>query len=85
MSLRAHALVFAATGLAPLPATRCYQPWLLGPHGDTPAGMLPGPQHGPAGPITTTSLYPGTRLGLSIEPVGGSSHPTTAMILDIAL
>jgi anti-sigma-K factor RskA len=85
MSRHAHALVFAATGLAPLPPTRCYQLWLLGPHGDTPAGMLPGPQHGPAGPITTTGLRPGTRLGLSIEPAGGSPRPTTAMILNVVL
>jgi anti-sigma-K factor RskA len=85
MSRHAHALVFAATGLAPLPPTRCYQLWLLGPHSDTPAGMLPGPQHGPAGPITTTGLRPGTRLGLSIEPAGGSPQPTTAMILNVVL
>jgi anti-sigma-K factor RskA len=85
MSLRRHTLVFAATGLVSLPTARCYELWLIGPRGDTPAGMLPGPQHGPTGPVTSTGLRSGSRLGLSVEPAGGSPHPTTTMILNLAL
>jgi anti-sigma-K factor RskA len=85
MSLGEHALVFAAAGLTPMPPSRCYQLWLLGPHGDTPAAMLTAPQHGHAGPVTATGLRPGARLGLTVEPAGGSPRPTTAMILVMTL
>jgi hypothetical protein len=47
--------------------------------------MLPDPQHGRTGPVTVTGLAPASRLGLSIEPAGGSRHPTTTMILVLAL
>ena len=85
MSRLDRALVFAAAGLRPLPSSRCYQLWLLRPGTEQPAAMLPDPQHGRTGPVTVTGLAPASRLGLSIEPAGGSRHPTTAMILVLAL
>ena len=85
MSPRERALVFAAAGLRALPASRCYELWLMGPRGDTPAGMLPAPRQGMTGPVTASGLNPGDRLGLTVEPAGGSPHPTSAMILMLAL
>jgi anti-sigma-K factor RskA len=85
MSGREHALVFAAKGLPALPPTRCYELWLMGPGGDKPAGMLPGPRHGMTGPVLASGLRTGDRLGLTIEPAGGSPRPTTATILFLAL
>ena len=85
MSGREHALVFAAAGLRALPSTSCYELWLMGPVGDQPAAMLPVPRHGMTGPVLASSLKPGERLGLTIEPAGGSAHPTTRTILQIAL
>jgi anti-sigma factor RsiW len=85
MSGREHALVFAAAGLAALPSTSCYELWLMGSGGDQPAAMLPPPQHGITGPVLAFGLKPGERLGLTIEPTGGSPHPTTPAILQIAL
>ena len=85
MSRLDRALVFAAAGLRPLPPSRCYQLWLLRPGTEQPAAMLPDPQHGRTGPLTVTGLAPASRLGLTIEPAGGSRHPTTAMILVLAL
>jgi len=85
MSRLDRALVFAAAGLRPLPSSRCYQLWLLRPGTEQPAAMLPDPQHGRTGPLTVTGLAPASRLGLTIEPAGGSRHPTTAMILVLAL
>jgi anti-sigma-K factor RskA len=55
------------------------------PGGDTPAGMLPGPSHGMTGPVIASGLKPGDRLGLTVEPAGGSPRPTTALILVLAL
>jgi len=85
MSGREHALVFAAQGLRILPSSRCYELWLMGPGGDTPAGMLPGPRHGTTGPVLASGLRPGDHLGLTIEPAGGSAHPTAPVIALIAL
>ena len=85
MSRLDRALVFAAAGLRPLPPSRCYQLWLLRPGTEQPAAMLPDPQHDRTGPLTVTGLAPASLLGLTIEPAGGSRHPTTAMILVLAL
>jgi len=85
MSRLDRALVFVAAGLRPLPSSRCYQLWLLRPGTEQPATMLPDPQHGRTGPLTVTGLAPASRLGLTIEPAGGSRHPTAAMILVLAL
>jgi anti-sigma-K factor RskA len=85
MSAREHALVFAAAGLAALPSSRCYELWLMGPGGDKPAAMLPEPKGGMTGPVLATRLQPGEHLGLTVEPAGGSPHPTSPAILQIAL
>ena len=85
MSGREHALVFAARGLRALPPSRRYELWLMGPGGDKPAGMLPGPRNGMTGPVLASGLRPGDRLGLTIEPAGGSAHPTAPVIALVAL
>lgn len=85
MSSTERALVFAATGLRVLASSKCYELWLVGPGGDTPAGMLPAPRQGRTGPVIASGLASGDRLGLTIEPVGGSKQPTSPMILELAL
>ena len=85
MSGREHALVFVAAGLRTLPPSRCYELWLMARGDDHPAAMLPDPRRGMTGPVLTSSLKPGDRLGLTIEPAGGSSHPTSPVILQLAL
>jgi anti-sigma-K factor RskA len=85
MSRRDRELVFAAAGLRPLPSSKCYELWLMGPGGDRPAGMLPDPRQGMTGPVIASGLTAGDRLGLAVEPAGGAPHPGTAMILTIAL
>jgi anti-sigma-K factor RskA len=85
MSRRERALVFAAAGMHALPASRCYELWLMGPGRDRPAGMLPDSWHGMTGPVEASGLTASDRLGLSVEPAGGSPHPTSAMIMEVAL
>ena len=85
MSRHERMLVFAAAGLRALPASQCYELWLLEPGLDRPAGLLPMVSHGMAGPVVTSGLRSGDRLGLSVEPARGSGHPTSPMLVELAL
>jgi anti-sigma-K factor RskA len=85
MSLRERKLVFAASGLRSPRAGRCYELWLMDHGRDRPAGLLPMPSHGMTGPVIATGLHRGDKLGLSVEPATGSGHPTSPMLLVLAL
>ncbi len=83
MSHSRHALVFTATDLHALPASRSYELWLIGPAGDRPVTMLPSAIM--TGPVVASGLRPGDHLALTAEPAGGTARPTTPMMLDVAL
>jgi anti-sigma factor RsiW len=85
MSHRADALVFIASGLTGLPASKSYELWLMSPSGATPAGMLPAGHHGMSGPMVVDKLKPGDKLGVTVEPAAGASRPTTRAILLVGL
>ena len=85
MSHSRHALVFTAQGLHALPASRGYELWLIGPTGTRSVGMLPAGRHGMTGPVIASGLRPGDHLALTSGPSGGSPHPTTPMMLYVAL
>jgi anti-sigma-K factor RskA len=85
MSPHEGMLVFSAAGLRALPASQCYEVWLLEPGRDRPAGLLGMPMHGSAGPVVTEGLRAGDRLGLTVEPASGSGRPTSPMLMVLAL
>jgi hypothetical protein len=85
MSHRDRSLVFTTAGLPPLPAGRCYQLWLMGPTGDTSAGMLPALHGGMTSPVVASGLAAGDWAGLTVEPEGGSPQPTSTPILMLSL
>jgi anti-sigma-K factor RskA len=85
MSHRYRALVFAAAGLRSLPSSEGYELWLMGPDGDTPAGMLPDPRQGMTGPVIASGLTAGDQLALTVEPADGAPHPGAAVVLLITL
>ncbi|NUW39202.1 anti-sigma factor [Nonomuraea rhodomycinica] len=83
-------VVFASAGLPRLPASRVYELWLMGPGGSRPAGLLdtgpgagpvPGAGDGQAGPVPIRVREGDTRMGLTVEPAGGSRRPTTRPLL----
>ncbi len=85
MSHARHALVFTAAGLRPLPASRGYELWLIGPAGDRAVAMLRPGSNQMTGPVIASGLRSGDHLALTAEPAGGSNRPTTPMMLDVVL
>jgi anti-sigma-K factor RskA len=85
MSHREHALAFSSAGLPSLPAGKAYELWLMGPPQDRSAAMLPRPTHGMTSPVIATGLQSGDMVELTVEPAGGSSHPTGHPILVLVL
>jgi anti-sigma-K factor RskA len=85
MSHHERALVLTANGLTSLPGSRGYEVWLAGPTGISSAGMLPPGRHGMSGPMVVGRLAHGDVLEVTVEPVGGSPHPTSAPIVRLVL
>jgi anti-sigma-K factor RskA len=82
MSRHMGMLVFTAADLRALPTAKSYELWLIGPSGSKPAGMLAGPGRGSmVGPMVVSGVPAGDRVGLTVEPAGGSPQPTSRLIL----
>jgi len=76
-----QAAVVSATGLRPLPSAQTYQLWVIGPDGARSAGLLSGT--GRAGPVLASGVVPGDRIGITVEPAGGTSGPTTTPVIAV--
>lgn len=83
MSHHEHRLVFTAHGLRPLPHGMGYELWLMGPAGDRPAGMLRPQTNGMAGPAVVSGLKQGDAIGVTVEPAGGSTLPSSTVVVII--
>ena len=78
--------VVTTAGLASLPPLKVYQLWVMGPAGTTEArsaGLLSRTGH--AGPVLAAALRPGDRLGITVEPAGGTAAPTTSPVVVMPL
>ncbi|MEV7006904.1 anti-sigma factor [Streptosporangium sp. NPDC051022] len=78
-------MVFTARGLPPLPESRVYELWLMSADGARPAGLLERGQGDATVPLVTSPLKGDRRVGLTVEPAGGSERPTTTPIMVAAL
>ena len=85
MSHSDRALVLTTRKLPPLPAAKGYQVWLMGPSGVRKVGMLPRAHQGMTAPMVVSGLASKDEIALTAEPAAGSSHPTSHMILVLAL
>ena len=78
-------LVFTSSGLPPLPAQQVYELWLLGPGTARPAGLLPLPSGGKTAPVLASGVQADDKVGVTVEPAGGTSSPTTTPIVVMTL
>jgi anti-sigma-K factor RskA len=66
--------VVSTSGMAALPSSRVYQVWVMSPSGARSAGLV----HGSS--LLASSLRPGDRIGITVEPAGGTTQPTTTPV-----
>jgi anti-sigma-K factor RskA len=76
-----QAAVVSATGMRSLPSAETYQLWVIGPDGARSAGLLSGT--GRADPVLASGVVPGDRIGITVEPAGGTSGPTTTPVIAV--
>ncbi len=78
-------VVVTTRGLPALPASKVYQLWFIGPPAVRSAGLLPTASGGRTAPVLASGLHSGDVIGMTVEPAGGTSHPTTTPILLMSL
>ena len=78
-------VVVTTSGLPSLPSSQVYQLWFIGPTRVASAGLVPSPSGGRTAPVLASGLQAGDQLGMTVEPAGGTSHPTTTPILVMSL
>ena len=63
---------------------KVYQLWVISAAGARSAGLLPGSSTGVTSPVLAPDVQAGDRLGITVEPAGGTSQPTTTPIVLLA-
>ena len=78
-------IVFTSSGLPALPSSEVYQLWLIGPVHVRSAGLLFEASNGKTTPVLASGLQADDKVGVTVEPAGGTSSPTTTPILAMTL
>jgi anti-sigma-K factor RskA len=82
MSLREQEAVVTTVGLPALSGARVYQLWVMTSSGAaTSAGLLPVSSAGSTTPVLANGVRPGDKLGITVEPAGGTQQPTTTPVV----
>ena len=68
-----------------LPNAKVYELWLLSTGSAVPAGLLSPAADGKTAPVLATGLTSADKVGVTVEPAGGTSPPTTTPILVMTL
>jgi len=85
VSERGHEAAITAAGLPAPPVSRAYELWVISAAGARSAGLMPGASASATPPVLAADIMPGDRLGITIEPAGGSARPTTAPIVVLSV
>lgn len=82
LSLQQREAVITAAGMTALPGSKVYQLWVITPAGAArSAGLLPASPVGSTPPVLAAGILPGDRLGITVEPAGGTAQPTTVPVV----
>jgi anti-sigma-K factor RskA len=81
MSVRQHEAVVTAADIPAPPGTKVYQLWVMSSSGARSAGLLPASHSGSTALVLAAGVQPGDRLGITVEPAGGTAQPTTAPVV----
>jgi anti-sigma-K factor RskA len=74
-------VVFAVSGMPPLAESQDLQVWFMGPERIRSAGLIePGER-----PLVAGSIADANRMGITVEPKGGSPQPTTDPLAVLAI
>jgi hypothetical protein len=81
-----HEAVITTAGMRPLPSAEVYQLWLMGPAGARSAGLIPSAQDNKrTAPLLASGVSTADQFGITVEPAGGTSHPTTTPLAVVPL
>jgi anti-sigma-K factor RskA len=84
ISPRDREAVITTAGMPTPTDAKVYQLWVIGASGARSAGLLPGSSTGITSPVLAADVQPGDRLGITVEPAGGTRQPTTTPIVLLA-
>ena len=84
-SHRAGQIVFTSSGLRVLPSSQVYELWFLGPGTARSAGLVPAAVGGSTAPVLASGLETRDSVGVTVEPAGGTTKPTTTPIVVLAV
>lgn len=76
-----HEAVITTAGMPVPSGTKVYQLWVISASGARSAGLMPASRAGATTPILADGISPGDHLGITIEPAGGTTQPTTSPIV----
>jgi anti-sigma-K factor RskA len=85
LSYAQQKMIFTSSGLPRLPNAKVYELWLLSTGSAVPAGLLPQPTDGKTAPVLASGLTSADKVGVTVEPAGGTNTPTTTPILVMTL
>jgi Anti-sigma-K factor rskA/Putative zinc-finger len=85
LSYAQQKMIFTSSGFPRLPNAKVYELWLLSTGPARSAGLLPEPADGKTAPVLASGLTSADKVGVTVEPAGGTSSPTTTPILVMTL
>lgn len=74
-------LMLITSDMRPPPRHHAYQLWLVNSDNPRPAGLLHTTADGDVQPIVAGSVHDADRISVTLEPAGGSDHPTGSPVL----
>lgn len=77
--------VIVTSDMPALADAKVYQLWVMTASGAARSvGLLSGTSGTASSPVLASGVQPGDRLGITVEPAGGTSRPTTTPIVTLA-